>query len=152
MYQRYHSKTARKKMKKRYKQTNRVKKPSIKTYNTSKQADYSLQEYKHQLEMLAKAPNMATANETDLEMYTINHRIIHLLLLKLIVINTIESIKIAKDFSKKNGINLDSIIKENKLNSITDSLPTIKSTVNKTRKSGKKPTLGSISSGWVWDY
>jgi hypothetical protein len=104
-----------------------------------KHADINLGTYKKQLDQLSKVKYNANASEEDLEIYTINNRIIYLLLLKLLIIGTVDAIGMAHKYATKNKINL---------NKIKKNIPDIKSEVKKIKYKSKQPDMGSMSVGW----
>jgi hypothetical protein len=114
-----------------------------------KKSHIELKNYEDQLKKLTEVIDSATTTEQDLEIYTINHRIIHLLLLQLVIKGTQQSIKLANKYSDKTGIKVD-IGKFRRY--IASKVPTIRNTVTKIKKTSKNPTPGSMAPGWVPGY
>ena len=120
---------------------------NIRKKRTKAKIDFKI--YEEQLEKLTEVINSATTSEKDLEIYTINHRIIHLLLLQLVLKGTEKSLKLANKYSDKTGIvvDVDKFRRE-----VSSKAPTIRNTIKRVKESSNKPTYGSMATGWVWDY
>jgi hypothetical protein len=104
-----------------------------------KKSDVNLDVYKKNLEELSKVKYKANASEEDLEIHTINNRIIYLMLLKLLVIGTTSAVEMASKYAHKNKINL---------NKVRAGIPTIKSHVDKIKTKGIKPDFAAMHIGW----
>ena len=111
-----------------------------------KQANIDLDTYKKHLNQLSKVKFNANASEEDLEIYTINNRIIYLLLVKLLVLGTAKSIDMASEYATKNNISIDNV--RAGMHSLKTKIPTIKSQVKKIKEKGKHPDFASMHIGW----
>lgn len=117
---------------------------------------FKLKEYKRDLDHHYKIIKNLGKRESDLEMHTISNRIIYLILIQLLLLGTTNSIRMAKDYSNKIGVNLcdipgvKSVVSETTLRKLENCSPSIKNLVSKTRKKYYAPDRGSMAYGWVW--
>lgn len=123
-------------------QINRRRNNRAQNQTQKKQADVDLEIYRKNLDELSKVKYKANASEEDLEIYTINDRIIYLLLLKLLVIGTTSSVEMASKYASKHKIDLSCVKK---------ALPSVASQVKKIKTKAIKPDMGCLPPGWYGD-
>jgi len=117
----------------------------------------NLKEYQKDLDHHYKIIKTLDKKESDLEMYAISNKIIYLIFIQLLLMGTTKSIRMAKDYSNKMGVNLcdipgvKSAVSEKTLQKIENCAPSIKNTVKRTRERYYAPDRGSMASGWVWN-
>ena len=104
--------------------------------------DYN--DYKNQIDAHIELRQFAL-QRGNLEVYAYSNKIILVILLQLVAHGTKKAVKLANEYSKKTGVEID----ESKLDNRISQLPTVKNTVSQIKSSYNAPPP-STALGWVW--